>query len=390
MNATHRLPSLPETEYSTYGESNRENGTMKADKTTFEAELNFVRKQVDRLLDEDSFTENVRPAYLADAVRAYPSRGGKRLRPALLLWSCGLVGGDPNAARRAALATEIFHNWTLVHDDIIDQDELRRGHPACHTLLREAFPAVPGKHEDFVERRDKFGCDMALLAGDIQNGWAVDTLARATEDGVSPEVTLALVRRMAGWLTPALISGEALDMAFPHMDGVTPVEIENMLALKTGALLQFAAEAGAMIGLNTPDHNRLEVRELGLFARCGGVAFQLVDDWLNVFGDEKTTGKPVGSDLREGKKTLLLSMTLEMAPRQASSELLELTGKPDLSAMEIACAREIMRASGAEARLLGLARKFADSATDILSRMPDNRYRALLAAWLDLLVNRTA
>jgi geranylgeranyl diphosphate synthase type I len=372
-----------------YGKAEREGCTMKADNMIFDAELNLVNKQVDRLLDEDAFTEAVRPLYLADAVRAYPSRGGKRLRPALLLWSCGLVGGDPKMARHAALAVELFHNWTLVHDDIIDQDELRRGHPACHALLRESFPAAPTLHKDFAERRDKFGCDMALLAGDIQNGWAVDTLARATEDGVSPEVTLALVRRMAGWLTPALISGEALDVAFPHMEGVTPVEIENMLALKTGALLQFAAETGAMIGLETADHDRIEVRELGLFARCGGIAFQLVDDWLNVFGDEKLTGKPVGSDLREGKKTLLLSMTLEMAPRQASSELLELEGKENLSAEEIACAREIMRASGAEARLLGLAKKFAGSATDILARMPDNRYRTLLAAWLDLLVNRT-
>ncbi len=331
---------------------------MKADKNEFDSELRLVCSQMDRMVAADPLPATVRPLYLGDAVRAYPSRGGKRLRPALLIWSCGLMGGTIEKARHAALAVELYHNWTLVHDDIIDQDELRRGHPACHTLLRESFPSTATHLGDFGERRDKFGYDMALRAGDIQHGWAVDALARSTLDGVCPKVTVALIRRMAGWLTPALISGEALDVAFPHMEGVSPVDLETMLALKTGALLQFAAESGAMIGLDTADHDRIEVRELGLLARCGGIAFQLVDDWLNIFGDAKATGKPVGSDLREGKKTMLLTMTLETAPRQASSELLELVGKPDLSAEEIDCAREIMRASGAEARLLGLAKKF--------------------------------
>ena len=354
----------------------------------FDRELKQVCLEIDLLLTRETLPDTVRPHYLAESIRAYPGRGGKRLRPALLMWCCGLLGGAPSKARHAALAVEIYHNWTLVHDDIIDQDETRRGKPACHALLRSAFPlaAHPGESN---ESRDKFGCDMAILTGDIQHGWAIDSLTRATADGVRPEIVLALVRRMAGWLTPALISGEALDVEFPHRDEVSAPEIEVMLALKTGALLQFAAETGAMIALDSADPERCEVREVGTFARCAGIAFQLIDDWLNIFGDEQKIGKPVGSDLREGKKTMLLSLTLELADPASADELRTFIGKPDLTAAEMAAAREIMQESGAEEKILAVANQFAIDAANILHHLPDNRYRDLLDVWLDQLVNRT-
>ena len=361
---------------------------MVGKKQVFDRELELVCREINRLLAGELMPATVRPDYLADAIRAYPERGGKRLRPALLTWCCGLFGGDPAQTRHAALAIELYHNWTLVHDDIIDQDETRRGEPACHTLLRDSFPiaAHPGESNEI---RDKFGCDMAILAGDIQQGWAIDTLARATADGVRPEIVLALVRRMAGWLTPALISGEALDVEFPHLAEVSAPEIEAMLALKTGTLLQFAAEAGAMIALDSADTERVEVREAGTFARCGGIAFQLIDDWLNIFGEEQKIGKPVGSDLREGKKTMLLSLTLELADPASAAELRKFIGNPGLTEADIEDAREIMRESGAEEKILEVANQFALDAATILNRMPDNRYRDLLAIWLDQLVNRT-
>ena len=360
---------------------------MVGDKRVFDRELKQVCLKIDRLLAAERLPATVRPSYLVEAIRAYPGRGGKRLRPALLMWCCGLLGGDPAKAYHAALAVELYHNWTLVHDDIIDQDETRRGEPACHTLLRGAFPseAHPGTSNEI---RDKFGCDMAILAGDIQHGWAIDSLARATEDGVRPEIVLALIRRMSGWLTPALISGEALDVEFPYLSEVSAPEIESMLALKTGALLQFAAETGAMIALDSADTERVELREVGTFARCGGIAFQLIDDWLNIFGEEKKIGKPVGSDLREGKKTMLLSLTLELADPACAAELRKLVGNPDITEADIINAREIMRESGAEEKILEVANKFAIDAAAILYRLPDNRYRDLLAIWLDQLVNR--
>ena len=127
-------------------------------KSQLEKELALVRGLVEEFLEDDPFPETVRPPALREAVRLYPLRGGKRLRPALTLWSCGAVGGDPVRALNAAAAVEIYHNWTLVHDDIIDCDELRRGKPTCHVELRARGTARFGLD---AERSAKFGTDFA-------------------------------------------------------------------------------------------------------------------------------------------------------------------------------------------------------------------------------------
>ena len=175
-------------------------------KSQLEKELALVRGLVEEFLEDDPFPETVRPPALREAVRLYPLRGGKRLRPALTLWSCGAVGGDPVRALNAAAAVEIYHNWTLVHDDIIDCDELRRGKPTCHVELRKAGT------EQFqlnADRARKYGEDFAILAGDLQQSWAMDVLIRSTDRGVSPETALSMARRMESFLGRELISGEA-------------------------------------------------------------------------------------------------------------------------------------------------------------------------------------
>ncbi len=351
----------------------------------YAAELDRAASMINDLLHRETLPGTVRPAALADAVRAYPERCGKRLRPALLLWSCGLVGGDPAKARHAALAVELYHNWTLVHDDIIDRDETRRGQPACQVLLRESYPGA--RKTGAAAKRH--GCDQAMLAGDIQHGWAVDTLARGTGDGIRPEIALALVRRLCGTLTPALLSGEALDVEFAAGKAMpSATAIEHMIALKTGALLRFAAQAGVLIGLDSSDFDCQEARNLGDFAENAGVAFQLLDDWLGVFGDSAELGKPVGADLREGKKTLLLCHALTMATPAARRELRRLAGNPRLDAAGLDRARTLIRDSGAETALLTNARRLADSAQNLLLAFPANPYRDRLGAWLNALVNR--
>ena len=101
-------------------------------KSQLKNELAMVRGIIDEFIADDPFPALVRPEELREAVRLYPMRGGKRLRPVLALWACGAVGGETSRALNAAAAVEIFHNWTLVHDDIIDCDEVRRGKPTCH------------------------------------------------------------------------------------------------------------------------------------------------------------------------------------------------------------------------------------------------------------------
>lgn len=350
----------------------------------FRQALAAVNAKIAALLLQDPFPQAVTLPCLREATVAYPARGGKRLRPALLVWSCGLCGGKPDRAWQAALAVELYHNWTLVHDDIIDQDETRRGGPACHVLLRAAYP---GRRAG-AGARAKFGADLALLAGDIQHAWAVAALNASVTCGVPQAVTLTLVQRMCTWLTPALITGEAMDVEFAARSAVAPAEVETMMRLKTGALLRFAAESGAMIGLATGDRTSGTVQTLGDFAENAGLAFQLQDDVLGIFGAEASTGKPQGSDLREGKKTLLYVTGLARTHGRDRQFLRAVLGRPDLRAPDLRRAQALLRDCGAVAAVQQRAAELTTEARTALHSLPRNRFRSLLEAWLDYLCTR--
>ena len=349
------------------------------------AALGAVDSRVSAALRAERIPADVEPSYLREAVEAYPGRGGKRLRPALVYWFCGLVGGDTARALRAAVAVELYHNWTLVHDDIIDGDEVRRGAPSCHRLVEAvAGPMLAREPAD----RARYCEHMAMLAGDIQQSWAVNALCRAVEDGVSVAVVHSLVRRLTGWVTPLLVSGEALDVEFAQRTDVGAEEIERMLVLKTGILLRFAAETGVMLGTGTDRLDDPRVVAAGAFAEDAGLAFQIKDDLLGVFGDEAALGKPVGADLREGKRTLLLVTALQRLRGEEREEMLALWGQTSAGPTEISRARELLTGSGAVAVVESRARELTAGARERLGQYPENRYRHLLGELLEFIVER--
>ncbi len=348
----------------------------------FAPALAAINVRVDDGLRTDPFPVAINPDWLREAVLAYPRRGGKRLRPALVLWCCGLAGGDPERAWPAALAVELYHNWTLIHDDIIDGDATRRGLPSCHILLEQA--AAAGLPRMSHGRRERFGRDQAILAGDILHGWSMAVLAR-----LPGAVGQALLSRLASRVTPLLISGEAQDVEYGYRAVVQPAEIWRMMFRKTGVLLQFAAEAGAMIGASTADPRHAAPRRLGRMARQAGIAFQLRDDWLGLFGDEAVLGKPAGSDLREGKKTLLFTTALAGLAAPARRRLLQLSGRPDLSAEELEEGRALVRQSRAEEELRHREERLIQAAQAELLSFPDTPWRRLLADWLRFVCERT-
>lgn len=352
-------------------------------------ELKKVKNKVDQVLEGDNFPNAVKPEYLRDAVRAYPCRGGKRLRPALVMWSCGLLAGDPEKAVLAASAVEVYHSWTLVHDDIIDNDDFRRGEPTTHTVLSKyaEHNLNFGRSQNTAK---KYGRDFAILAGDIQQGWAMNLLLKSVEKGVSADVVISLSRRLQELVNRDLISGEALDVEFPYRnwDDLDESEIEMMLYLKTGVLLQFCSEAGAMIALDTCDHENRKVALLGEFAASAGVAFQFRDDWLGVFGDSATFGKPVCADISEGKPTVLLVSALKGLGEADRDELLNFIGQAEFSEIEVDQIRSLIRKSGAESVVAQKTDQLVAKAKNILDSFDDNEYRALLLEWLDYLVVR--
>src|SRR5688572_2139855 len=148
---------------------------------------------------------------MREAILSYVTQRGKGLRPALLMLACGAVGGDEDQAVPAAASVEVFQIWTLVHDDVIDRDKTRRGHPTVHARFEDAAVKQMGLTADEAAH---YGTSVAILAGDLQQSWSYALLCDLTNRGVPAPLVIELVARMATSLTPQLMEGEMLDVQF--------------------------------------------------------------------------------------------------------------------------------------------------------------------------------
>jgi geranylgeranyl diphosphate synthase type I len=358
-----------------------------SDLQAFAEALNTRRRLVYDYLENWPGASSFRPSDIHDALFSYVRRRGKGLRPALLLLCCGEAGGDEAQALPAAAAVEIFHIWTLVHDDIIDRDELRRGHATVHAQYAQY--ARESLRLSDVEAAH-YGMAVAMLAGDLQQGWSFGLLSDLTERGVRPETTLSLVQRMAGSLTPLLLEGEMLDVqfSFARPDSLTEDDILHMLSCKTAALLEYSAWAGATIGMGgRPDRDDV-AGKLGRFASMCGIAFQLQDDLLGLTADEAMLGKPVGSDLREGKRTLIIYRALANLGAKERKELLATLGKSRASQGEVQRALSLIEQSGATDGIRSLANSYISQALAVLDAVPQSNYTELLRSWASFMLAR--
>jgi len=354
--------------------------------------MEFLRERerwVTNYFFQPRFRDSFRPQDLREAVYAYIERPGKRLRPAVLLWCCGAVGGDEQSALPAAAAVEMFHTWTLVHDDLIDNDDLRRGGPTVHKLGEEFARTRLGQSE---EKSREYGRDLAILTGDSQHGWTVSMMCEcAGRNGIDPYVVLDIIRYLESHVVNMLIEGEALDVQYARkpIEELTRDDIIHMLRMKTGVLYQFAARAGAMLGLNTRDEKHPYVAALSRFASQCGTAFQLQDDILGLLGKEEQLGKPISSDVREGKKTTIVYFALRAANDIQRKFLLSVLGNPDASAAEVAEATELMVSLKGVEETSKLAQEYISSALPELEVIPDSIYKELLHTWAHYMINRT-
>jgi geranylgeranyl diphosphate synthase type I len=318
-----------------------------------------------------------RPADIHDGLFSYVRHAGKGLRPCLLLLSCGAVGGDEKQAIPAAAAVEIYHIWTLVHDDIIDRDATRRGHPTVHAEYERRAHA-----ERSLEGAEAahYGSAVAILSGDLQQSWSYALLTDLASRGVDSDTVLRLVRRMATELTPQLLEGEMLDVQYSHIDAasLTEDEVVAMLSKKTAALIEYAAWAGATIGCAGRNDSDQYAVKLGRFAYLCGTAFQMQDDILGLTADESLLGKPVGSDLREGKRTLVLYRALAGASPAARARLLSVVGRQDASTQDIRDALSIINDTHAIEQISQVANEYVNQALELLGHLPKSPYRTLL------------
>jgi geranylgeranyl diphosphate synthase type I len=302
------------------------------------------------------------PAALHEASRHLIEAGGKRLRPYLTVKACEAVGGDPAGAVPYAAALEILHNFTLVHDDIMDNDDLRRGHPTVHKT---------------------FGVPMAILAGDLLFAKVYDIMARHAPTGVdAADVVRCIDCTTQATLT--LCRGQALDMGFPDAKEVSEDDYVSMVGAKTSALFRACAQVGAILGGGSDE----QVEALGGFAWDAGIAFQIVDDVLGLTSDEETLGKPVGSDIREGKKTLMVIHALKRASKRQREALMRALGVEEASEEATAAAVEALHASGSIAYAREKAAGYAEAACAKLDVLPDSGAKRDLRALVDYFVSR--
>lgn len=228
-------------------------------------------------------------------VRYLMSLGGKRLRPVLVMAACEACGGKAEDALPAAMAVELFHNFTLMHDDIMDDAPLRRGQPTVH---------------------EKWDANTAILSGDALHVIACEALLQA------PSKALPELLRVFHRTALEVCEGQEQDMAFESRSDVELEEYMEMIRLKTSVLLAAALDMGGLSAGADP-HVRAALYEFGLHV---GLAFQLQDDYLDAFGNPENFGKQVGGDILADKKTFLLIRSMEKAQGADREALLEELG----------------------------------------------------------------
>ncbi|MDH2907531.1 MAG: polyprenyl synthetase family protein [Candidatus Nitrosotalea sp.] len=302
------------------------------------------------------------PKDLYQAASYLIDHGGKRLRPYMVIKSCQLLGGTPKQAIPAAAAVEMVHNFTLVHDDIMDNDEVRHGVPTVHV---------------------RFGMPIGILAGDLLFSRAFETISKPYIHK-SGNVGLNLVTTLAKACTD-VCEGQALDISMAKSSKI-PSEDQyiKMIEKKTSSLFVASCAMGAIAA----NKDFADVTRLSTFGRNLGIAFQIIDDLIGVTGDPKITKKPVGNDIREGKKSLPILMAIKKANSQEKKIILNAFGNPSVSKSEVERAISTISALGIGNAIKQKATYHSNAAMKSIS-IYDGPAKNELLSLLDFVVERS-
>ncbi len=322
---------------------------------SFDKKYQKYRTIIDRKL-----TSSVRknePVSLYEPMKYVLSASGKRIRPLLILLSCEAVGGTMNEAVNAAVAIEVLHNFTLVHDDIMDHAASRRGRATVHVRWDE---------------------NIALLVGDELVALAYRELLRTRSKAIA---------RVVDVFTEGVVEvceGQAYDKEFETLREVSLNDYMLMISKKTGKLFSVSAEIGALIGGGT----EREIAALRSYATYIGRAFQIQDDLLDIVADEKEFGKAIGGDIIEGKKTFLLIQAFERTTGKDQRIIQSIIDKKGTSKKNIPTVKEIYERYG----IIALAKQSIDKdiqrANLQLRKLRDSTAREMLLWFSDMVLNR--
>lgn len=259
--------------------------------------LKLVNNHLDSLADERQ------PRHLYEPIEYVLSLGGKRIRPTLMLLAYNLYREHPEDILMPACGIETYHNYTLLHDDLMDQADLRRGHETVHK---------------------RWDANTAILSGDSMLVLAYQRMAQCSPDKLKEVIDVFTQTALE------IGEGQQYDMDFEHRNDVTEAEYIEMIRLKTSVLLACALKIGAILG----DASAEDADNLYRFGEKIGLAFQLQDDFLDVYGDPKVFGKAIGGDIVSNKKTYMLINAFNRANAQQRAELERWTQLKDFDRQE--------------------------------------------------------
>jgi len=298
---------------------------------------------------------------LIDGVGELVTQGGKRLRPALVYYTYRACSGPSDEeVLPVALAVELLHTYLLIHDDIMDHAEVRRGHPSAHARFRQSHQSL-GFHGDPQD----FGRSVAILLGDLSHTWAVELFTGVTLDAGRRARELT---RCFSAMSEEVIGGQYLELLVAQRREAREQELLRVLRLKSGC---YTAERPIQLGALLAGAEETAFDGLSSYGTAVGEAFQLQDDLLGMLGDAGTVGKPVGEDLREGKFTFLIHHALSAATPEQRRILEAALGNPELTAAEVTAAQRILEETGARRKVTEMVAERLRAARAALDRVAE-------------------
>jgi geranylgeranyl diphosphate synthase type I len=306
------------------------------------------------------FLSNINPDNLKKASIYLTESNGKMLRPALAIISCEAFGGNQKNVVKTAAAIELIHTFSLIHDDIMDNDDIRRGKPSVHKVWDQ---------------------NIAILAGDTLFSKAFELISSAKDDVDSTDYIHQTIATVSDACVK-ICEGQATDMEFEKNFNIKKDDYLEMIFKKTGALIAAATKSGAIMS----GANQEKIKTIYEYGKLIGLAFQIYDDYLDLIADEETLGKPVGSDIVEGKMTIIIIHTLENGSPEDKEKLINIL--KDDNNTNVSVAMSILNKYGSLQYAIDLAKKYVDDAKELLNILDDSPSKQLLLSIADFVINR--
>lgn len=300
-----------------------------------------------------------KPMMLYEASQHLPLAGGKRIRPFLTMISCESISGNSQKALPLAAGVELLHNFTLIHDDIMDHSLLRRNLPAVHV---------------------KYGEPAAILAGDLLYAKSFEAILDTSVDfNVFKQLQQDFINSAI-----AICEGQQLDIEFEKRKTITEQEYLDMISKKTATLFELAGKGGGLIG----GGNKQEIAGLKIYGLALGLAFQIWDDYLDISSKAVTLGKDIGNDIRNGKKTLIAVHSLSQATGNEKKLLDGIFGNHHASEQEVMKVYTLFRELGSVDYAQQRAEYYVNQAKDALSILNQSDAKNLLYKLIEYTIQR--